>query len=383
MLGFVVVKHHGMRTPLSSAKRMSLPAILGSCIFLAAIQGNSHAGGLAGQEYSQIRIAELFRVGDEAAGDTVLFGSIPGLAVNAAGQIFVGDGTSLDVRVFSADGDLIGRLGGPGEGPGEFRRITSLAVGSSGSVHVYDSRRRMLSSFDPETWRVSDSFGIEEHDSLGSPVDLIGMSDAGPIMLYAPAISMSNAGQDRYAVAAQTSRDGAVVRSLARRLPQVELLVFTDRLAIRTVPFGRRSFFRYSPGGKLYSGWNESIDILVTSLQGEVVSRIQQDHDPVRVTRAERDAIVQPEEFDSIYRFKPAYGAMAIDDREQVWLKGMEREGATAQWLVLDSAGDVAGSARLPENVTLAAIRLESGRAYGYTVGDDEVPMLVVYSVDM
>lgn len=376
-----------MRTPHCRANLTPSFPILVSCLLWAIIHGNSLAAGLGGQGNSQIQVSELFRVGDEAAGDTVLFGSIGGLAVNSAGQIFVGDRQSMNVRVFSADGDQIGKFGSSGEGPGELGDIAGVYVGSSDSMYVYDFRRRTLSRFDPDTWGFNESFRIERHDSLGSPYDVIGISDAGPIALYAPGISTSNAEQDRYAVAAQTDWEGAVVRSLARGLPHMELRIFADnpgRVGVRAVPFGRSSFFRYSPGGRLYSGWNESIDLLVTSLEGEVVGRLVRDHAPVRVTGAERDAIVQPEHFDSIHRFKPAFRAMAVDDRGQVWLKGMEQEeGGTAEWLVLDRAGEVAGRVMLPGNVTLIVIRLGSGRAYGYTSGDEEAPMLVVYSVDM
>ncbi len=376
-----------MRIPRSSPTRTRFPAILIPFLLWAASSGKSHAGGLAWQEASQIELSELYRVGDEAAGDTVLFGGIGGMAVNSAGQILVADDRSMDVRVFSADGDQIGQFGRPGEGPGEFEDISSVMVGSNDSVFVYDWRRARLSSFEPETWRVSDSYRIESHDSLGDPLDVIGISEAGPIALFAPGISLSNAGQDRYAVAAQVRRDGTVMRTLARRLPHFELRIFTDRppagLAVRSVPFGRQSFFRYSRSGKLYSGWNETIDLLVTSLQGEVLGRVQRNHNPVPVTRAERDAIVQPDEFDSIHRFKPAYGSIAVDDRGQVWLKSMKRQDSTAEWLVLTETGDVAGQATLPESVTLAVIRLASGRAYGYTGGEGQAPMLVVYSVEM
>ncbi len=375
-----------MRIPRSSAKCTRLPAVLIPFLLCATPSGDSHAGGLAWQEASQIAVSELYRVGDEAAGDTVLFGGIGGLAVNSAGQIFVGDRRSMDVRVFSADGDQIGQFGRPGEGPGEFQAISDVFVGSTDSVYVYDFRRRALSIFDPATWGFNQSLRIESHDSLGSPVSVIGITDVGPITLYAPGITTSNADQERYAVVAQTGRDGTFLRPLARRLPQIELRIFSDNPGspgIRTVPFGRSSFFRYSRSGKLYSGWNETIDLLVTSLQGKVLGRVQRNHDPVPVTRAERDAIVQPDDFDTIHRFKPAYGAIAVDDRAQVWLKSMEREDSTAEWLVLAESGDVAGRATLPESVTLVVIRLASGRAYGYTGGEGEAPMLVVYSVDM
>ena len=359
------------------------------CLSLAACQRDGGDASPSNESYPQIALSEIFRIGDEAAGDTVVFGGIDGLAVNAAGQLFVGDNSSKDVTVFSAAGVPIGTIGGSGAGPGEFRGIGNVLVGRNDSIYVFDSRQDILSVFAPATWAFQRSIKVVDNDSVGSP-SVIGITDMGPITVYQPWISSQNLDTDRFEAAGQTSWGGTVVRTLAR-LPAQQLLLFMSperNLTLRYVPFGRRPTFHFSPSGRLYSGWNETIDIAITSVDGEIVGSIQRNHVPILVTATEFDAIINPSAFGSVHKVKPAYKSFIVDDKDQVWLKcEIQGERPTAEWLILDAAGGVVGLAELPAKLTLRTIR--SGRAYGSIEAEsvfDPVPVIptvVVYSVDV
>ncbi len=360
------------------------------CLSLAACQRDGGDASTSGESYPQIALSEIFRIGDEAAGDTVVFGGIDGLAVNAAGQLFVGDNSSMDISVLSAGGVLIGTFGGRGAGPGEFRYIGDVLVGRNDSIFVLDSRQRVLSVFAPETWVFQRSIKVVENDSVGSP-SIIGITDMGLIALYQFDVTPGNFDADRFAVAAQTSWGGTMVRTLAR-LPARQMLFDSPggrSLIIHRVPFGRRPTFSFSPSGKLFSGWNETIDIAITSVDGEVLGSIQRAHAPIPVTSAELEAITNPDEFGSIHKVRPAYKTFVVDDKDQVWLKSeFQGEPPTAEWLILDTAGGVVGRTELPAKLTLRVIR--SGRAYGSIEAESVlfdptpvIPMVVVYSVDM
>lgn len=58
----------------------------------------------------------------------VVFGSIGPVVGFSDGRIAVGDQQALEIVVFAADGTLLGRWSGPGDGPGETRRLDDLAV---------------------------------------------------------------------------------------------------------------------------------------------------------------------------------------------------------------------------------------------------------------
>jgi len=63
----------------------------------------------------------------------------------ATGRIYVADRPNDRVVVFDSSGRYAGALGRSGDGPGEFRNPVAGAVDPSGSLVVWDDRRRILS----------------------------------------------------------------------------------------------------------------------------------------------------------------------------------------------------------------------------------------------
>ena len=345
--------------------------------------------GDGGTAHPRIAVNEMFRIGDETAGDTIVFGDVDGLAVNTAGQLFVGDGSANCVLVFSPEGTYLGQIGGPGSGPGEFRSVSNVLIGRNDSIYVFDWRRNWLSVFAPDTWNYARHTVLaEDVAGLGSP-SVIGITDGGPVILYADPIRTSTVDEDRFDVGVLADWAGTITNRTAR-LPGGEILAFVTpegSLGIRFVPFGRKATFRFSASGRLYSGWNETIDIAISSFDGTAMDSIKRSHVPIRVPDAELAAIDNPEDFDSIHKVYPAYATFIVDDRDQVWLKGVDQGDSTVEWLVLDAAGSVVGQATLPEKLKLSTV--QAGRAYGYYAPesvfdtDPVIPTVFAYAVDM
>ncbi len=66
------------------------------------------------------------------------------------GGIAVADGSSLLIRLFDSDGTHRRSLGGPGDGPGEFRRINGLQVLSDGGILAFDAVLLRATTFSAE-----------------------------------------------------------------------------------------------------------------------------------------------------------------------------------------------------------------------------------------
>ncbi|HVP37967.1 MAG TPA: NHL repeat-containing protein [Candidatus Saccharimonadales bacterium] len=71
-----------------------------------------------------------------------------GLAVDAAGAMYLSDRESQCVLVYSAQGDSLAAWGGFGSGPGQFRRIAGLCTDAHGSLWVADEGRRRVVHLD-------------------------------------------------------------------------------------------------------------------------------------------------------------------------------------------------------------------------------------------
>lgn len=80
-------------------------------------------------------------------GDGVVFGEIETLDVDREGRIYVIDKQALEVRAFSAQGVPLGRAGGPGSGPGEFRAPLAVRPRGTDTIEVLDGPLKRIATF--------------------------------------------------------------------------------------------------------------------------------------------------------------------------------------------------------------------------------------------
>jgi len=91
---------------------------------------------------------EVYRIGSLSGENWEQFGNVYEVAFDGAGQLYVLDSQATMVTVVGPDGGFRRTLGGPGEGPGEFRRALALGVFRDGRVVVGDSRAFVYHLFD-------------------------------------------------------------------------------------------------------------------------------------------------------------------------------------------------------------------------------------------
>ena len=72
-----------------------------------------------------------------------------GVAVDAAGRVYVLDGENNRVEVFEADGRFLAKWGLRGSGVGEFSQPGAIAVGCAGDVYVADTNNNRVERFLP------------------------------------------------------------------------------------------------------------------------------------------------------------------------------------------------------------------------------------------
>jgi hypothetical protein len=78
------------------------------------------------------------RIGEQEGDPNVLFDRVSGVRLLPDGGVVVADGGTSSIRVFDADGTHVVSMGGPGDGPGEFRWLAHLAIRPPDTVLVYD-----------------------------------------------------------------------------------------------------------------------------------------------------------------------------------------------------------------------------------------------------
>lgn len=92
---------------------------------------------------------EVYRVGGAAAPEWAQFSMAGTVAFDGSGNLFMLDVLAARVVVIGTGGQLVRTIGGPGEGPGEFRSAGDMVVWRDGRVAVADVGHGAYQLFDP------------------------------------------------------------------------------------------------------------------------------------------------------------------------------------------------------------------------------------------
>jgi len=343
---------------------------------------------------SPYEFSEIYRIGDEARGDSILFANHESaeIAVNSANYLFIGGYEESPIMSFSDEGHFVGFVGVKGEGPGEFSHSTNIIVGPGDSLYVFDLDLGRLQVFEPTTLRYAYSINTP------APSKLVGVANTGYIFryrqLYRPQGSPGGYDPDkpRYSLVRLMDRQGDTQQTPLAKLPTSERVVRTSGsyISVIPLPFGRDPFFTYRDG-LLYAGWNDTIDISVISENGETIRTIKVTHEVSPVTKREIDAKVSVfsrrnrraiRRSGLLPETKPAYDALIVDDYGNIWIRKFPEPNAEyTKWLIIDSEGTLLGEMELPSNLLLKTIK--AGRAYASINSEKYGPYVVVYRVTM
>ena len=355
---------------------------------------NENTGGAEDSISYGYELTELFRLGDESRGDTILFGSIGELvAVDGSGRIFIGEQQDPIIYVLNTDGNLIKTIGREGSGPGDFQRLSSIHISSADTLYIYDSSLGYLSVYDPERLELAYSIAVSHDDSLGKPYFLVGTLGTDYLFTYGRSIMVGEPSAERRLHVMRVTWTREIIHPPVHSILAEEWLNYSydSWVGVIRMPFpvGRETVVRVGPKGNLYSGWTESIDIKVVSPDGIQHNTVTHSLAPVPLTRqdiklfAEERSEVSGRIHDVILAAdlpatKSAFETFVVDDLERLWIKTTSPSVVdTARWLILDQQSQLKGEIRLPKHTNLRAIR--HGRAYA--IEDGEANFLVVYQI--
>lgn len=97
--------------------------------------------------YATIAPEPVLSIGAIVGPAEVLFGRIASVAIDAAGNLIVADGQMSEIRIFDASGAHLQTIGGPGEGPGEFRALAGAWQAADGAIVAVDQRLDRITRF--------------------------------------------------------------------------------------------------------------------------------------------------------------------------------------------------------------------------------------------
>ena len=331
--------------------------------------------------------------------------SLPALPVSESGHLHVPVDGRTRIAVIDSTGQLIHTIGRRGEGPGEFMRIASLELSSTGDLWVFDNRVGRVTRFDAsyqaiefhpaemvtavgvdgkaggvvtltETFR---SF-IEPSASLPSSLPAV-ESERRWILEYRGAsrapdtLAIIDAANSRFHVAAGSGRTltGLQPWSDAPRLgrradaqgiliavPGEAGMVHLSRLGVSNSGDRAEAVARLPTGRVSAAVVDEWLDAFTSELR---VAQVERDE--------LRQALIVPREF-------PGVGEELLGFGDQAWVQ-LGRSWDRSEWAMLSATGDVVGTVRLPYASRIVAARED--RVWVATAGPLGVPMITRYRV--
>lgn len=305
------------------------------------------------------------------------------------GSIVVVNTGNSTLAVYDREGRFATRIGGKGQGPGEFEVPLWVESLDGDTLVAWDSRLRRLSYFD-RTGRLVRMTTLSDAD--GTFLEAVGLlADGSFLVSRGPDVFAMMQGQSgvwRDSTALQRfGPDGRRTGTLGP-FPDDEMYLL-DRpggFAWNNLPFGRRTLLAATRHG-LYVGDSGTGEIAVLAPDGTRSGVLRSPHDPWKVSRddiarykqerlsrvtdvdrrKETEQILAEAPFPET---SPLFGDMAVDPDGNVWVQAHPRPGQeTTPWAVLGRDGRILGEIALPSALKV----YEVGRDYVLALRHDDL----------
>ena len=391
--------------PESDIRRVSIGSLL--CAVLAACQGPANVDGIEADALPVLSISEEFRIG--SVDDPVVgFSNIGAVTVDLDGNVYVLELQELEVRVFDQSGTPLRRIGGSGQGPGEFSRPQSIGFRGD-TLWVHDPRQRRISmfspdgmllttfpgivptGFDPQSQAISILDGVIRSDGLlyAEPVSGIVVLQAGetppdsvslPVVRYdRSGAIVDTVGHTRLWLYPEPISPGTTGPVSFSRPRQAELVLdpwppldapLRHRLDDGLILIDRRA--PTSPGVA-------SFTVTRTTLAGDTVYHRRFTYEPKAFSPAYVDSLMDARADLDLPDFQSPVSDAQHGDDGTLWLRREVDSGPSHDWIILSPDGRPRGQVELPGNTS---IRWVGGDIiYAVERDDFDVPWLVKYRV--
>ena len=318
------------------------------------------------------------------------------------GRIVVADGgLASRLRVFSPGGAFLGEIGGPGDGPGEFRWITSLQVVPGDSLFVFDEQQQRLTAM------------LADGDVIRTtPIRIPVINTGGPLSSLRRLadhrwVGRSSEARVRRGAPGQFLRDTVVVGLIDDGLEEMTpLTALPGRWSTTNLVAGRRSF-RTSPfspkvsvaewGRCAFVSATGAPEIFVYSANGDLLQAIPGPGAPRRITeghletRLEWELTRVPAEEEPIRRtvlrrearpeHLPYYHQTLVDEWGDIWLQEFEPPlGPSRRWYVVSQFGEHLETVEMPAPMQVFSITQEG--VLGQVFGGLDEQLVVSFPLD-
>lgn len=276
--------------------------------------------------------------------------------VDKAGRTHVSDYLSATVAVLDAGGEVVSTWGVRGDGPGEFREITSMSAGPAGSIVVYDRGLSRISWVDPRTGEVVDALRVPQVELA---IELRPTSMGRWVAWHRSPVwaeVVDTAPMDHLRLLDGT---GEVLVGQLLEFPSSVVHVIRDAGGMLAVadPFGAEPLVAVTPSGDILLARSDSVGFTryaVRSTDVEVQARVWAAVEPEAATSAEIEEAFMGEPGGGLSAFPaalqrriresaasvPPLTGLNVGGDGNIWIGVRARGIPSGRWLKVSAEGD-------------------------------------------
>lgn len=322
------------------------------------------------------------------------------IAVDDPGNVYIGDGGTNTVHIFSPDGNYTGSIGREGEGPGEFRSLADIKIYNHW-LYVMDTRTYRITKFVLESGDVANIFDIPFEPTFASGTVAIPSgfylteADNEIIIRFNNAIMARETDDDIKPVLfgrifntyTHTFNEGRVYE-----FPDNERLIHREasgNLLIISPDYMRSSHIIFANDYFIHV-WDEHALFKFYDLNRKYMKAIYLPFDKVKVDKNEiiqiYDDAGEPLRSmvrnDKIPDFYPVLKKTLIDDENRIWAGLFTEQEDKIQWKLISNDGSLIASFEWPHNLNI--MKVKNGYVYALeTDPETALQILVKYSVSL
>lgn len=324
-----------------------------------------------------------------ASSELYEFAAITGFAFDSSGQILVSDASTHDVRIFSARGEFLYKIGRKGAGPGDLSMPRNIAFSPSGQLWIDDGGNRRLCIFElgaPIGKFVkcvpfsSNRYGPEHihWDAQGNVVGVDIISSSDPEKL--PRV-----------VRSFLDKNGAIVRRdtappVVRDSSESWVLRGKGSVATYSKPFGTARLYAFGGNGLAAYATNTRYAVQLVNSAGKQLALLERKLPTVGLSAKDQEFVTmilnrvatQAKQPPAALGFeepksKPVVAAIWFDLDGRLWIEHSVPGGRPHRADVYSTAGKWVASMTWPANVSLLNGVIRGNTGVGIELDADNV----------
>lgn len=288
-----------------------------------------------------------------------VLGKVAGVVVDDSGRLWVADTQAREIRIFDRGGAFLRRVGRDGEGPGEFRNLSGLALAPDG-VGALDGTLGRMTVFGPSgeivrSFRLARGYMVLEHGAA------IGFDGVG--RFYDRAHFATRAERDSIAVVTYSAAGEPVDTAVVAALESDPLMLYRNGRPYMAVPrpFSPQPALAFGPDGTIHFTRGDPYRIDLIASAGDTMRVLRRSAPPRPVTEAQRaaaldrveewfaDAGARADRHIQLPATHPAIHGLRVDRAGHVWvLTHVEPDSARMTWSIHDPDGRYLGDLPMP-----------------------------------